>query len=77
MSPVFTGLKPLFRSSSPLYGRAGLKWPIRPLLYGTGISQMRKKPRIWSMRKASKYSAILRMRAFHQPKPSSAIFSQL
>ena len=43
MSPVFTGLNPLFRSSSPLYGRAGLKWPIRPLLYGTGISQMRKK----------------------------------
>ena len=33
----------------------GLKWPNRPVLQLPGISQMRKKPRIWSILYAWKY----------------------
>ena len=42
-----------------------------------GICHMRKKPRTWSMRYASKNSAILQKRAFHHAKPSRFISSQL
>ena len=31
-------------------GMEGRKWPRMPELQSPGISQMRKKPRMWSMR---------------------------
>jgi hypothetical protein len=42
----------------------GRKWPSMPELQSPGISQMRKKPRMWSMRYAWKY---LRYKAHSPP----------
>ena len=65
--------KPRLFSSSDEYGNAGLKCPKRPRTESTGISQILKSPRMWSILKASKYSDIFARRDFHHPKESPAI----
>jgi len=46
---------PCASSSARVSGCEGRKCPSRPVAQSPGISQMRKKPRMWSMRKAWKY----------------------
>ena len=54
---------PCASSSLRVSGWAGRKWPSRPSVQSPGISQMRKKPRMWSIRYAWKY---LRVKALIQ-----------
>lgn len=46
---------PCDSSSWRVMGCEGLKWPSRPSVQSPGISQMRKKPSMWSIRYAWKY----------------------
>ena len=52
--------------SSTDRGKAGEKYPNNPLLTVRGISQILKKPNIWSIRMASKSVCIKLNRCRHQ-----------
>ena len=47
--------RPLASRLARVAGMEGLKWPSSPVTQFPGISQMRKKPRIWSILYAWKY----------------------
>ena len=47
--------RPLASRLARVAGMEGLKWPSSPVTQFPGISQMRKKPRMWSILYAWKY----------------------